>query len=345
MTSRLRAPGGGIKPPGSKLARPVSGLRPPSGSGSRKTSPQLNDSTSPARGVSSGKKPVVQVNQVRQIQQDPRPPVGTANGQESLEVGDRVLANGKPGLLAFLGNTQFAKGSWAGIILDSYEGKNNGSVNGIQYFESEPNRGLFAKAEKIKLVSKGSKNQTSDQSKPSSVASTNKQNAATASQFGVGDRVLVDGQKEGVIGFIGETQFAKGIWTGVILDVPEGKNDGTVSGVRYFECEPNCGLFTRPHKLKIISKACLTSSSPHQESVQTPVQDSSPVLQRNSQPTPVDLKALHEQLQIGDLVLVGGVKEGVLRFLGPTEFAKGIWVGVELPEPLGKNDGSVSGKR
>ena len=59
----------------------------------------------------------------------------------------------------------------------------------------------------------------------------------------------------------------------------------------------------------------------------------------------MDLKTLHEKLKIGDQVLVGGVKEGVLRFLGTTEFAKGIWVGVELPEPMGKNDGAISGKR
>lgn len=40
-----------------------------------------------------------------------------------------------------------------------------------------------------------------------------------------------------------------------------------------------------------------------------------------------------------------GMKAGVLRYLGETEFAKGDWAGIELDEPVGKNDGSVAGKR
>jgi dynactin complex subunit len=34
-----------------------------------------------------------------------------------------------------------------------------------------------------------------------------------------------------------------------------------------------------------------------------------------------------------------------VRFLGPTDFAEGDWVGVELEEAQGKNDGMVQDRR
>lgn len=53
-------------------------------------------------------------------------------------------------------------------------------------------------------------------------------------------------------------------------------------------------------------------------------------------------------LRLGDRVIITsgtGSKAGILRYLGEAEFASGQWAGVELDDPLGKNDGAVAGTR
>nr|XP_058918421.1 CAP-Gly domain-containing linker protein 1-like [Kogia breviceps] len=67
--------------------------------------------------------------------------------------------------------------------------------------------------------------------------------------FRVGERVWVNGNKPGFIHFLGETQFAPGQRAGIVLDEPIGKDDGSVAGIWYFQCEPLNGTFTRPSKL------------------------------------------------------------------------------------------------
>lgn len=54
----------------------------------------------------------------------------------SFKVGQRVDVTGKEvkGAVAYVGVTSFAPGQWIGLVLDEAKGKNNGSIQGTQYF-------------------------------------------------------------------------------------------------------------------------------------------------------------------------------------------------------------------
>ncbi|EME89755.1 uncharacterized protein MYCFIDRAFT_213783 [Pseudocercospora fijiensis CIRAD86] len=50
-------------------------------------------------------------------------------------------------------------------------------------------------------------------------------------------------------------------------------------------------------------------------------------------------------LAVGQTVELNDSRSGIVRFVGPTQFQTGEWVGVELGDASGKNDGSVQGQR
>ncbi|CAG2114646.1 unnamed protein product [Medioppia subpectinata] len=199
---------------------------------------------------------------------------------------------------------------------------------------------------------------------------------ADTDDFIVGDRVWVNGSKPGYIQFIGETKFAKGEWAGIVLDNFGGKNDGSINGVRYFQCEPYRGIFARLYRLSRYPTGrdgqrlynsdtgilkTHRSTSPDGKTTTTRYATTAPI-PHYALPTRGPAKVITKTItttldgnnnfnynyKIGDLVVVDtkdrGFQTGRVRYFGGTSFASGQWVGVELNEPNGKNDGSVAGK-
>ncbi|XP_014671343.1 PREDICTED: CAP-Gly domain-containing linker protein 1-like [Priapulus caudatus] len=195
----------------------------------------------------------------------------------------------------------------------------------------------------------------------------------TGDGYIVGDRVWVGGTKPGLIAFLGETQFAPGEWAGVVLDETIGKNDGSVAGVRYFQCEAKRGVFSRAAKLTRAPSedgvaAAAAAATPTRPPAAMPARPQNGLTAANlarvakgAAPPPGGLRKSsltasvsslgsesgreRKSLRVGDRVLVSGTKTGTLRYLGATDFAKGDWAGIELDDAQGKNDGSVAGKR
>ncbi|XP_073825057.1 cytoplasmic linker protein 190 isoform X7 [Musca autumnalis] len=189
---------------------------------------------------------------------------------EQFIIGQRVWVGGiRPGQIAYIGETHFAPGDWAGIVLDEPSGKNDGCVAGKRYFQCEPKRGIFSRLTRLTLAPlPGAQTPTSPLSKMSPDRSrTVSPTASIRSSFlrspgknglTVGDRVIVSsgfGSRPGILRYLGETQFASGNWCGIELDEGTGKNDGSVDGVRYFECKPKYGVFVP------IAKVSLSPSS------------------------------------------------------------------------------------
>ena len=73
------------------------------------------------------------------------------------DLGKRVLfysshdKKEKYGVLRYVGEPEFADGTWCGIELDKVDGKNNGSRHGIRYFNCEQNHGVFVPLAKVEL--------------------------------------------------------------------------------------------------------------------------------------------------------------------------------------------------
>lgn len=73
-------------------------------------------------------------------------------------------------------------------------------------------------------------------------------------------------QGRGVVRFKGPTSFmSTGKWVGIELYEKNGKNDGSVDGISYFNCELGYGVFVRPSQIRSIHGSELDTGPPVQK--------------------------------------------------------------------------------
>lgn len=75
---------------------------------------------------------------------------------EELSINQQVFVKDDPGIIRFIGQTQFASGKWIGVELQRANGKNDGSVNDIRYFECEKKDGNYGVFVRQSLISSSS---------------------------------------------------------------------------------------------------------------------------------------------------------------------------------------------
>ncbi|XP_025940229.1 CAP-Gly domain-containing linker protein 4 isoform X2 [Apteryx rowi] len=212
---------------------------------------------------------------------------------------------------------------------------------------------------------------TADRVKTVPAKEATRKNPCDEREIQPGDRVLVVGQRTGTVRFYGTTKFAPGFWCGIELDKPHGKNDGSVGGVQYFSCLPRYGIFAPPSRVQRLTgsldsltetslnklnhsfpgfrRSLSTTSASSQKEINRRnsfVRSKSSVLRRSWSNTATANTEGPVKLHEGSQVLLTSSNEmGTIRYIGPTEFAPGIWLGLELRSAKGKNDGSVGEKR
>uniref|UniRef100_A0A2K5JT23 Kinesin family member 13B n=1 Tax=Colobus angolensis palliatus TaxID=336983 RepID=A0A2K5JT23_COLAP len=87
-------------------------------------------------------------------------------------------------------------------------------------------------------------------SMPTALASDSEEAEEVPEWLREGEFVTVGAHKTGVVRYVGPVDFQEGTWVGVELDLPSGKNDGSIGGKQYFRCNPGYGLLVRPNRVR-----------------------------------------------------------------------------------------------
>jgi len=261
----------------------------------------------------------------------------TADG--SISLGQQVMWTGKKSIVRYIGAVRFAAGEWVGLELTDARGVHDGNVMGIPYFECPAAKGVFAQPAQLSASGAitASAPVVAPSAAPTAVASDadevetlpSKEKTADGSAW-LGQQVLWKG-KQGVVRYIGDVRFAAGEWIGIEMLEARGMHDGNVLGVSYFKCSSGKGIFAQLSHLQ--TTGTRDSAAVEETLRQVEASVSAGVA-----------SGVASSLQVGQRVMWKGRHAGMVRFVGPVEFATGVFVGVELEDPVGYYDGTFMGQ-
>ena len=159
----------------------------------------------------------------------------------------------------------------------------------------------------------------------------------------VGSKVTVEGYEgQGTLKFFGNHAEKETLRCGVVFDAPIGKNDGTVGGHRYFECPAGCGILVVPERVSHVGRA--RSERSGTPAVGKATKQAKATKQRPSSKPPAG--PVLTVADIGSTVTVEGYEgQGTLKFVGDHAEKKIPRCGVAFGTPIGKNDGTVGGHK
>jgi len=173
-----------------------------------------------------------------------------------------------------------------------------------------------------------------------------------------GDIVRVE-EGIGVVRYMGQVRFAKGLWAGVELVEKMGMHDGQVGGKRYFRCKPKHGIFVDVANVRkkilpeqLLERVTLLNSEvldlrSENDKLATQVR----VLESKLAGVTVSVRDappedVLEDLRIGDRVRLSNRKTGTVKFIGRTRGDPTPFIGLEMHSWISNgNDGTKSGRR
>nr|CAH8861571.1 unnamed protein product [Trichobilharzia regenti] len=249
--------------------------------------------------------------------------------------------SGRIGKLRFCGSVSFASGVWVGVELDEPVGRNNGSVAGVKYFTCPNQHGIFAPIGRVyKTVNVNGK--TNWHPIATSIATTTTASSSSSTTHsGVVKRSSVSSTPNTLrkLNNLNEEADEEEAASTPVKRLPSSRSSYSISSTTaslHHQCPSTASEHQHQRTPTPTGMQSPINLSHVTAKIDTGLRIRSPDISQRSQ---------QQLLQLGDRVLVAGQRRGILRFIGETQFAPGVWYGVELEQPVGKNNGSINGVR